>query len=42
MWKISSPSSTMPGMTLAPPVSTMPDDSTSSKPARRSSFWISS
>ena len=35
-------SSVMPGMTLAPPVSTMPEDSTSSKPARRNSFWISS
>src|SRR5574343_1986016 len=32
----------MPGMTLAPPVNTMPEDSTSSKPARRNSFWINS
>jgi hypothetical protein len=32
----------MPGITDEPPVSTMPDDSTSSKPERRSSAWISS
>ena len=42
MWKISSPSSIMPGMTEEPPVRTMPEESTSSKLKRRSSAWISS
>ena len=34
MWKISSPSSTMPCISAEPPVSTIPDDSSSSKPER--------
>jgi hypothetical protein len=29
MWKMSSPSSTMPSITELPPVSTMPEDSSS-------------
>ena len=41
MWNTSSASSTMPGIRLAPPVSTMPEDSKSSKPLRRSSCCTS-
>src|SRR6266446_3866231 len=41
MWKISSPSSTMPCMTEEPPVSTTPEDSSSSNPDSRSTCCTS-
>jgi hypothetical protein len=41
MWKISSPSSTMPCITAEPPVSTTPLDSSSSKPDSRSTCCTS-